>query len=129
MPVETDTDVEEIRNVQNEDGDRVSPATERQQMAIAGANAEAVVADRVEIGTGTETLPDVEVPLGITAAIVVEAPDDEAVYFGSGDVQPLRRRDGEGIETHTNLSQWTVSGTHADCAVAYVVETTDEGGA
>lgn len=128
MPVETDTDVEEIRNVQNEEGDRVSPATEQQQMTIAGANAETVVAGGVNIGTETGSLPDVEVPLGVTAAIVVEAPDGEAVYFGTGDVQPLRRRDGEGIETHTNLSEWTVRGTHADCGVAYVVETTADGG-
>ena len=72
MPLGTNTEVEQIRKVQNEDGDQVSPATEKQQMEIADKVGNYDGLQQIEVtneGTDAEPLPANAVPEGVQVLV------------------------------------------------------------
>lgn len=94
MALETETEVGELRRVQNESGDKVPPANEitQRQMRDALGNHEGVTAVEVVPDDDTATsLPSHSVPEGVSVLVMALASNDadSRVYVGDDSAQPV----------------------------------------
>ncbi|TKX70952.1 hypothetical protein [Halorubrum sp. GN11GM_10-3_MGM] len=110
MGLDTNTEVQQIRKVQNEQGNQVSPATENQQKEIAGRLGNWNDLEQIEFttdGTNAEPLPDNEVPQGVEILVEYREANSGNVYVGDDSTQlaPLTQvGDGRSFEvTETSL--------------------------
>ncbi|WP_418283911.1 hypothetical protein [Halorubrum sp. DTA46] len=90
MALDTNTEVEQIRKVQNEQGEQVSPATEQQQMEIAdsvGNHDDLTQFVHETSGTTAEPLPSHAVPDGVTVLVEWKETNSGNVYIGDDTTQ------------------------------------------
>ena len=125
MPVETDTEVEQLRKVQNEQGERVSPATEERQAKIAETlgNRVGVTTGLVQPADGTAvTLPSNPVPDGQEVLVQGAATNDGLVFVGDADSQPVALRAAQGLQIPvTNTDQIAIKCPTTDDAAAFIL--------
>ncbi|WP_225334915.1 hypothetical protein [Halomicrobium urmianum] len=92
MGLETQTDVEEIRNVQNQAGDVDAPANETQQRRQTDAleNNDGLTALEYQTSSTTvEQLPSHSVPEGVTVLVTYLSGNGSDVWVGNADAQPI----------------------------------------
>ena len=90
MGLDTNTEVQQIRKVQNEQGDQVSPATEKQQMEIADRVGNHDGLTQIEVttnGTDPEALPARDVPDGVEVLVEYREANSGNVYVGDESTQ------------------------------------------
>ncbi|EMA57162.1 hypothetical protein [Halorubrum lipolyticum] len=90
MGLDTNTEVQQIRKVQNEQGDQVSPATEKQQMEIADRVGNHDGLTQIEVttsGTDPEALPARDVPDGVEVLVEYREANSGNVYVGDENTQ------------------------------------------
>jgi hypothetical protein len=110
MGLDTNTEVQQIRKVQNEEGDQVSPATEKQQMEIAdrvGNYGDLTQFEYTTDGTEAEALSANAVPEGVEVLVEYREANSGNAYVGDDSTQmsPLTQvGDGRTFEvTDTSL--------------------------
>jgi len=92
VTIDTNSKVEEIRNVQDSEGNVVSPANEDRQQEIADAvsNENGLLTDEVTTGgTTPEQLPSHSVPDGVKVLISYLSANSGDVYVGDDTNQPI----------------------------------------
>ena len=90
MGLDTNTEVQQIRKVQNEQGDQVSPATEKQQMEIAERVGNHDGLKQIEVttdGTAPEALPAHAVPQGVEVLVEYRMANGSDVFVGDAETQ------------------------------------------
>ena len=90
MGLDTNTEVQQIRKVQNEQGEQVSPATENQQKRIAEAAENNNGLTQLEVttdGTAAEALPSFAVPDGVEVLVEYREANSGNVYVGDDTTQ------------------------------------------
>ncbi|SFR59679.1 hypothetical protein [Halorubrum sodomense] len=90
MGLDTNTEVQQIRKVQNEQGEQVSPATENQQKEIADrvGNHDGLTQFTYSTGsTSAEALPSNAVPDGVEVLVEWKETNAGNVYVGDSDTQ------------------------------------------
>ncbi|QKY16401.1 hypothetical protein [Halorubrum sp. CBA1229] len=110
MGLDTNTEVQQIRKVQNEQGEQVSPATENQQQRIAEASENYGGLSQIEYTTDSTTaepLPSIDVPHGVTVLVEYREANSGNAYVGDENTQKAALTgvgDGRGFEvTDTSL--------------------------
>ena len=90
MGLDTNTEVQQIRKVQNEQGEQVSPATENQQQEIAdrvGNHGGLTQIEYTTGGTEAEPLPAQDVPDGVKVLVEYREANSGNVYVGDASTQ------------------------------------------
>ena len=90
MGLDTNTEVQQIRKVQNEQGEQVSPATENQQKEIAdrvGNHTGLTQIEYTTAGTDAEALPSYAVPDGVEVLVEYREANSGNVYVGDDTTQ------------------------------------------
>lgn len=90
MGLDTNTKVQQIRKVQNEEGDQVSPATEQRQIEIADRVGNYDGLQQIEVttdGTDAEPLPAHTVPEGVKVLVEYREANSGNVYVGDETTQ------------------------------------------
>jgi hypothetical protein len=90
MGLDTNTEVQQLRKVQNEQGDQVSPATENQQAEIADRVGNRGGLKQIEYttdGTNPESLPSNEVPEGVEVLVEYREANSGNTYVGDDSTQ------------------------------------------
>jgi hypothetical protein len=131
MTLDTNTNVEEMRQVQDGDGDTVPPANENEQQRIAEAveNEDGLSAfEHATSGTTPEPLPSNPVPEGIEVLVTYAVGNGDVVYVGDSGTQPVPLTDvGLGVTLNvTNTDQIYIQTPTAGDSVAVLFE---DGGA
>jgi len=110
MGLDTNTEVQQIRKVQNEQGEQVSPATENQQKEIADRVGNHNGLTQIEFTTSEidpEPLPANSVPDGVEVLVEYREANAGNVYLGDDSTQKAALTgvgDGRGFEvTDTSL--------------------------
>ena len=101
MSLETDTNVEEMRQVQTEDGDTTQPTNVDEQKAIRESLSNQDSLEAFEFSTGStdpEPLPANEVPDGIEVLVTYLPDNGDIVNVGSEAAQPATLAgSGQGV--------------------------------
>lgn len=90
MTLDTNSKVERINKVQNQQGDDTQPANVDRQQAIqeaVGNPSGATIRTYTTGGTAAEQLPDLSIPDGVTALIVYLPANSGDVFLGDADDQ------------------------------------------
>lgn len=90
MPLETETDVEEVRRVQDEDGNVQAASNEKHQKRIAKASENYDGLKQIEVttaGTEPEALPSHTVPEGHQVLVEYRQANASDVYVGGPETQ------------------------------------------
>lgn len=90
MPVETETDVEQLTSVEDGNGDRAPPANENQQERIAESLENQDGLTQIEFttdGTDAEQLPSRDVPKGVETLVEWRETNSGNVYVGDATTQ------------------------------------------
>jgi hypothetical protein len=101
MPVDTKTEVEEIQNVQDQNGDKQAPTNEQRQKEIENSlgNHDGLTAEEYTTGsTDPEALPSHSVPDGVTVLVTYKPGNGSDVYVGDDSAQPVALTQvGQGV--------------------------------
>lgn len=92
MALETETEVEQITTVLDEQGNPESPANEKQQQRVAeAAENKPAIGGFVHTTSSTdaEQLPAHDVPHGVDVVVQTRAANADNIYIGNSEVQPL----------------------------------------
>ncbi|MUW13922.1 hypothetical protein GJ633_04040 [Halorubrum sp. CBA1125] len=129
MAVETTTDVEELAQVTDENGDNAPPANatkqqqlidEQSQTAETLGNRSGVTAELVQPADDTPgALPSHSVPDGVEVLVQGYEGNDGVAYVGDADSQPVALRPSQGINLPvSDTSDIVIRCPTADDAVA-----------
>jgi len=127
MALETETEVGELRRVQDGDGNKVPPANEQVQREIRnqGANHDDVIDEQFAVDEAgvAESLPDQPVPDGVSVAITYDPSNNGVVFVGDGSPSFPLTDVGQGVEMRvSNLNALSVEAPNAGDGVRYLVE-------
>lgn len=126
MTLGTRGEVEEIKKVQNQQGERASPANEEQQKRVAQAveNQDTLSAGSYSTdSTNAKELPSESIPEGVEVAIQALNDNDGAVYVGDSDSQDVRLAPGDSITLGvTNLDLVYIQTPTGGDGVGYIYE-------
>jgi hypothetical protein len=92
MVIESTADIEEIRSVQDSQGNDASPANQAQQERIAEPleNEDGLTAfEYATSGTTAEQLPSNAVPEGVAVAVAYQSGNSDIVYVGGSAAQTI----------------------------------------
>ena len=127
MALETETEVGELRRVQDGNGDKVPPANEVVQRAIRdqGSNHPTVIDEQHTVNEAgvAESLPDQPIPDGVEVAITYDPSNSGVVYVGGGDPSVPLTDVGQGVEMRVeNLNALSIRAPNVGDGVRYLVE-------
>lgn len=100
MPLNTDTDVESIQSVKDQNGNSQPPANEaeQQKMSAALGNQPGVGAFSYSTdGTTAESLPSNPVPDGVTVLVQADPSNTDPIKVGDADEQPITIKPTQGV--------------------------------
>jgi hypothetical protein len=92
MGLDTNTDVEKIQTVQDDNGSAVPPANATEQQATNDRLGNRDTLDSLSHttgGTNAEALPSKTVPEGVTPLVVADTGNADTVFVGTADHQPV----------------------------------------
>ncbi|QZP37749.1 hypothetical protein [Halobaculum magnesiiphilum] len=99
MTLDTNTDVEEIRKVQDEAGDKQPPANQAEQARTNDrlGNADAVFTDKLTPSTSGEVLPSHEVKEGCEVLVLADPDNAGPIYIGPEGSETIPLAKGNGV--------------------------------
>jgi len=108
MSLETETDVEQMRKVQDEQGDQQPPANQAEQAETNQklGNADAVFSDELEPSTAGESLPSHTVEEGKEVLLLADPANGGIIYVGEPGSPSVPLTGGNGVTlqvTNTDL--------------------------
>lgn len=119
MPTEARSEVEQIRKVQNDRGERVAPATNEAQGNWDGVTAD----DYITGSTNAEQLPAESIPDGVDVAVQAMNGNTGAVFVGDDTNQTIRLSPNNSIDLGvTDLSSVYIQTPNSGDGVAYIYE-------
>lgn len=101
MALDTETEVEQIRTVRDEQGNIEAPANEKQQKETNAAlgNQPGLSAFSYETGTtSAEPLPSNAVPDGVEVVVQADPGNTDPVKVGDADAQPVTIKGTSGVQ-------------------------------
>jgi len=126
MTLGTRGEVEEIKKVQNQKGERASPANEAQQKRLAevlGNQSSLSAGSYSTSSTSAEQLPSESIPEGISVVIQANNANTGAVFVGTSSAQPIRLAPNESATfSLTNLDLVNIQTPNSGDGIGYIYE-------
>ncbi|PSQ06129.1 hypothetical protein BRC97_07050 [Halobacteriales archaeon QS_6_71_20] len=99
MTLDTNTDVEEVRKVQDEQGNKQAPANQSEQATTNArlGNADGVFADKIQPSTGGELLPSHAVKQGREVLLLADPANSGPIYVGPDGAASVPLSKGNGM--------------------------------